>query len=77
MYLRAMGHWRGLNSALYLSAGKVVMLATFLTWVLLKNTVKVTFKLLYCNLTPDMYISGLVIKILSWSILAVITSVVQ
>ncbi len=49
-----------MNSALYLSAGKVVMLATFLTWVLLKNAVKVLVYsfLTFLILSPINYLKG-------------------
>ena len=38
MYLRAMSHCRCFNSAMYLTSGKIIMLATFITYVFLGNT---------------------------------------
>ena len=35
-----MCHIRGLNSALYFSSGKLVMLSTFLAWMFFKSYVK-------------------------------------
>ena len=40
IYLRAMSHVRSLNSALYFSSGKVVMLGTFVVWMFFNSYVK-------------------------------------
>ena len=66
IYLKAICHYRSLNSALYFVSGKVLLFATFVTYLLLGNHIS-TSKLFTCVALYEI-LRGSISLLLPWGV---------